>query len=131
MIKIDKDEYRKMFIVGRSRKDIRRTYEKAWESKNFEIGNYWKRANYFWAFQVASYAGYFPVLGSDFYVDNPQVLYSVVAIGIITSLAWVLINIGSKTWQRHWENQVDMLEDSITGLYIKYQLPNRHFRSQK
>ncbi|MCH8170894.1 MAG: hypothetical protein IIB07_07150, partial [Bacteroidetes bacterium] len=55
MIKIDKDEYRKMFIVGRSRKDIRRTYEKAWESKNFEIGNYWKRANYFWAFQVASF----------------------------------------------------------------------------
>jgi len=117
--KISLDDYKKLFIENRSDKDIQETYNKAWESKNFEIANYWKRANYFWAFQVASFAGYFAVLNSDSYSDNPEVLYCVICIGFITSLAWVLINKGSKTWQRNWETHVNLLEDSITGPLYK------------
>ncbi len=116
---LTESEYKKIFFEGRSKEEIRDTYEKAWESKNFEIQNYWKRSNYFWAFQVASFTGYFAVLSSDFYKSNPQVLYGVIGIGIISSLAWTLLNTGSKTWQRHWENQVDMLEDKITGPLYK------------
>jgi hypothetical protein len=100
-------------------KQLERAYEKAWEAKNFEINNYWKRANYFWAFQVASFAGYFGVLGSDVYVDYPEILYYVICIGFVTSLAWSFINIGSKTWQRHWEIHVDLLEEKITGPLYK------------
>jgi len=33
-------------------------WDKAWEIRNFEIEMYWKRATYFWAFQVAVFAGY-------------------------------------------------------------------------
>lgn len=117
--KISKEEYISKFIDNRTQEQIEATYKKAWDAKNFEIDNYWKRANYFWAFQVASFAGYFTVLGSNAYPKNPQVLFFVICIGIITSQAWVLINIGSKTWQRHWEIHVDLLEDKVTGPLYK------------
>jgi hypothetical protein len=103
MDEMPEDEYNEIFIKGKSPEEIKATYEKAWEAKNFEIEHYWKRANYFWAFQVASFAGYFTVIGSKAYETNPQVLYFVICIGLITSFAWTFINLGSKTWQRHWE----------------------------
>lgn len=108
-------DYREKFEDSK----IKDAYEKAWSSKNFEIENYWKRANYFWAFQVASFAGYFAVFNSNFYSKNTEVLYCVVCIGLITAIAWTLINKGSKSWQRNWENHVDMLEDKVTGPLYK------------
>lgn len=108
-------EYRQKFDKSMTKE----AYEKAWSAKNFEIENYWKRANYFWAFQVASFAGYFAVFNSGFYSKNTEVLYCVVCIGFITSVAWNLINKGSKSWQRNWENHVDMLEDDVTGPLYK------------
>lgn len=128
---VSEDEYLNTFIRNRSKEEIEASYNKAWEAKNFEIENYWKRAAYFWAFQVASFAGYFTVLGSLAYSKNPQVLYFVICIGFITSLAWALINKGSKTWQRHWEKHVDMLEDQITGPLYKIVTTNRTYSVSK
>ena len=91
----------------------------AWSAKNFEIDNYWRRATYFWAFQVASFAGYFAVFSSSFYEENTEVLYCVVCIGFVTAFAGALSNNGSKSWQRNWENHVDMLEDKVTGPLYK------------
>ncbi|KKL98888.1 hypothetical protein LCGC14_1819930 [marine sediment metagenome] len=120
MVKMSEDEYRDVFIKDKTSEQIKVTYDKAWEAKNFEIELYWKIANYFWAFQIASFAGYFTIIGSDAYTLNPQVLYFIVCIGFITGLAWVFTNKGSKTWQRHWEIHVDMLEDNITGPLYKF-----------
>lgn len=119
MEQMSEEEYIEIFIKGRKKEDIEVTYRKAWEAKNFEIEHYWKRANYFWAFQVASFAGYFTFISSKGYEKNPQVLYFIVCIGFITCLAWTFINQGSKTWQRHWEIHVDMLENEITGPLYK------------
>lgn len=119
MEQMSEEEYLNIFIKGRSKTDIETTYDKAWEAKNFEIEHYWKRANYFWAFQVASFAGYFSVLNSKNYINNPEILFFVICIGIITSFAWTFTNKGSKTWQRHWEIHVDMLENNITGPLYK------------
>ena len=119
MEEMTEQDYIKLFITGRSKEEIETTYNKAWDAKNFEIEHYWKRANYFWAFQIASFAGYFTVIGSKAYLENPQVLYFVVCIGLITGLAWTFTNKGSKTWQRHWEIHVDMLENNITGPLYK------------
>lgn len=100
-----------------------KAYEKAWDARKFEIDNYWKRTTYFWAFQITSFTGYLAVLNSSSYNQepskNPQVLYLIISIGIITSLSWSLINIGSKFWQRHWEKYLDVLEDKITGPLYK------------
>lgn len=119
MEKMSEAEYLDIFIKGRTKEQIETTYKKAWEARNFEIEHYWKRANYCWAFQVASFAGYFSVLASKASIDNPQVVYFIVCIGFITALAWTFTNKGSKTWQRHWEIHVDMLENEITGPLYK------------
>lgn len=128
---ISEEEYLKIFVKGRKKEEIEKSYQKAWEAKNFEIENYWKRANYFWAFQVAAFAGYFAVLGSDAYTKSPQVLYFVICIGLVTSCAWTFINKGSKTWQRHWEIHVDMLENEITGPLYKIVTTQKTFSVSK
>lgn len=128
---IDNKEYFNIFIKGRKREEIESSYQKAWEAKNFEIENYWKRTNYFWAFQVASFAGYFAILGSDAYSESPQVLFFIICIGLVTSFAWTFINRGSKTWQRHWEAHVDMLEDNITGPLYKTVTAQKTFSVSK
>ncbi len=132
---LTEEQYKKKFIIGRSKEDIKTSYNKAWEAKNFEIELYWKRATYFWAFQVASFAGYFTVLNSSDYQTplprHPENLYFVISIGYITALAWALINQGSKTWQRHWEIHVDMLEDTITGPLYKIVTTKKTFSVSK
>jgi hypothetical protein len=116
---ISDQDYIDIFIKNKTEDQIKFIYQQAWAAKNFEIELYWKRAQYFWAFQIAAFAGYFGVLNSDDYSleipKNPEILFFVVCIGFITALAWNFINQGSKTWQRHWENHVDMLEKYITG----------------
>lgn len=119
MPRMKKKEYEKTFIKGRSKKDIRETYEKVWSAKNFEIENYWKRANYFWVFQVTTFAGYFTFLASEQYPKHTEILYFVTCIGIIASFAWHFTNKGSKVWQRNWEIHTDMLENYVTGPLYK------------
>ncbi|HLP56853.1 MAG TPA: hypothetical protein VK151_17580 [Fluviicola sp.] len=107
----------------KSETKLHKAYEKAWDARKFEIDNYWKRTTYFWAFQITSFTAYLAVLNSDSYNStppkNPEILYCIISFGFITSLSWVLINIGSKFWQRHWEKQIDMLEDQVTGPLYK------------
>ncbi|MBI0400395.1 RipA family octameric membrane protein [Cyclobacterium marinum] len=124
-------DYVNKFITNADDVKIKKAYEMAWEAKNFEIENYWKRANYFWAFQVASFAGYFSFLGSISYSNHPQALFAIISIGILTAFAWALINKGSKTWQRHWEIHVDMLEEKVTGPLYKVVTTDRTFSVSK
>ncbi|CAL2062071.1 hypothetical protein [Tenacibaculum sp. 190524A05c] len=84
MVKISENEYIDIFIRGKTPEQIKATYDKAWETKNFEIELYWKRTNYFWVFQIASFTGYFTIIGTDAYTLNPQILYLIVCIGFIT-----------------------------------------------
>ncbi|WP_455323394.1 RipA family octameric membrane protein [Flavobacterium piscinae] len=86
-------------------------------------------------FKFAAFAGYFGVLNSNNYTadipKHPEVLFFVVCIGLITSLAWALINQGSKVWQRHWEIHVDMLEEKITGPLYKIATTSKTFSVSK
>lgn len=101
----------------------KRAFEKAWEIRNFEIELYWKRATYFWAFIATTFVGYFALVNSDAYSKPDKYhhveVYFVICIGFILSIAWLLTNIGSKAWQRHWEVHVDLLEDQFTGPLYK------------
>lgn len=102
---------------------ISRAYEKAWDARKHEIDNYWKRTTYFWAFQVTSFTAYTLIINSQNYNklprEHPFTLFFSISIGLITAIAWALVNIGSKFWQRHWEKQIDMLEDENTGPLYK------------
>jgi len=90
--------------------------EKAWNIRSFEIELYWKRTNYFWLFQTASFTGYFLIIKQ---IDNLEKSFAIICLGIIFSIGWILINKGSKQWQGHWEAYIDMLEDKYYGPLYK------------
>ncbi|WP_422080110.1 hypothetical protein [Ulvibacterium sp.] len=117
-------------------KDLKQEEQKevfnlAWDSRKFEIELYWKRAVYFWAFQAVALAGYFTILSTNYFDEKLHSLFYVNCLGFITSLGWHLINKGSKSWQRHWEQVVDILEDMVVGKLYKTVTTNKTFSVSK
>ena len=111
-------EYDDLFPLTESRgiKSKReRAFEKAWQVRDFEIKLYWERAKYFWAFIAASFVAYFASLGSSIQIEFKELEFIIICIGYIFSLAWTLVNIGSKNWQKNWESHIDRLEENFTG----------------
>jgi hypothetical protein len=127
-------EYKELLITA-DHEQKKAAYEKAWDSKNFEIENYWKRATYFWTFLVPAFAGYFALINSDNYkkVDPLHHIetFLIICVGLVISVAWALVNQGSKSWQRNWEAHVDLLEDSITGPLYKIVFPIKTYSVSK
>lgn len=120
-----RSEYLKHF-AGRSLTDSRQieALRVALDIRKFEIELYWKRAAYFWTFIAATLAGYF-LLQQRTTNDSFDSLYVVTCLGFTFSLAWYFVNRGSKSWQRNWEAQVDLLEDEIMGPLYKSEI-NRY-----
>ncbi|MAD17987.1 MAG: hypothetical protein CL579_18285 [Alteromonadaceae bacterium] len=116
-------------------KKAERAFEKAWATRNFEIDMYWKRATYFWAFIASTFVGYFALVSSENYTKydrfNHVEVYFLICIGFVLSLAWHFTNIGSKSWQRHWEVHVDLLEDAFTGPLYKTVHPHQTYSVSK
>ena len=117
-------------------KDLKQEEQKeifnlAWDSRKFEIELYWKRAVYFWAFQAVTLVGYFTILSTNYFDEKLHSLFYVNCLGFITSLGWHLINKGSKSWQRHWEQIVDILEDMVVGKLYKTVTTNKTFSVSK
>jgi hypothetical protein len=131
---LSETEYKNALLTS-NQEQRKAAYEKAWESRKFEIENYWKRATYFWTFLVPAFAGYFAVINSASYKEfdslNHVELYLIICIGFLISIAWALVNKGSKSWQRHWEIHVDLLEDTITGPLYKIIHPTKTYSVSK
>ena len=90
----------------------------ALDIRKFEIELYWKRATYFWAFIAAAFAGYaLTYKTAADYEPWLSLLFS--ALGLLFSVAWYLVNRGSKFWQNNWERHVDLLEDMTLGPLYK------------
>lgn len=90
----------------------------ALDIRKFEIELYWKRATYFWTFIGAALAGYalvYQTAGGD----NSWLLLVLSSLGLLFSVAWYLVNRGSKFWQNNWERHVDLLEDQVVGPLYK------------
>lgn len=91
---------------------------RAHELRKFEIENYWKRATYFWAFQLVA----FTLLGLIWPQTigpkgplQPSALMIPAGLGSITALVGLLTAKGSKFWQENWEAHVDALEGDVEG----------------
>lgn len=131
---LTKDQY-VTELVNIDEKKAERAFERALTMRDFEIEMYWKRANYFWAFIASAFAGYFALISSDKYsvpeeFDHVEV-YFLICIGFVLSVAWILTNKGSKSWQRHWEVHVDLLEDKFTGPLYKTVHPTKTYSVSK
>lgn len=90
----------------------------ALDIRKFEIELYWKRATYFWTFIGAALAGYALVYKTSG-GDNSWLRLIFSSLGLLFSVAWYLVNRGSKFWQDNWERHVDLLEDQVVGPLYK------------
>jgi hypothetical protein len=95
--------------------------ERAHKLRTFEIEHYWKRATYFWGFQVAIFAAFGLVWKEQ---GNATTEWSPLAaalggLGFLTAIANVLSARGSRFWQENWEKHIDMLEDKAEGRLYK------------
>ncbi len=89
--------------------------DRAHELRKFEIEHYWKRAQYFWGFQVAIFAA-FGLLWKETTTSPWQPLaFALTALGLLTAIANTLSAAGSKFWQKNWEYHIDLLEDRVEG----------------
>jgi hypothetical protein len=102
--------------------------------RKYEIELYWRRTTYFWAFIAVTYAacgtlavttvkeahdaGAFDTPISSKFVAN-GLIWVVACFGLFLSVAWHLVNKGSKYWQENWENHLDLLENSYQGPLYK------------
>jgi len=100
-----------------NRKKLEMAYNRAWETRNFEIERYWQRTAYFWGFIVLIFGGYISIItrSNDNGYINTYLSFYLIALGLLFSIGWLLVIIGSKTWQQNWENHIDMLESFISG----------------
>lgn len=126
---MDKDEYKKETNLNFEAllkngvlqtlyyQKIAKALEIAWHTRDFEIKRYWQRATYYWAFITSIFIAYVHVLNSsNLFVHHNLVLFLVILIGCVFSLAWVLTNISSKFWQNNWEYHINFLESEISGI---------------
>ncbi|MBB2151701.1 RipA family octameric membrane protein [Pedobacter gandavensis] len=105
----------------KNKKILEKAYTKAWENRNFEIDKFWTRAAYFWGFIVLIFGGYITLLTNEHSnraLDIHLDLY-LISLGMLFSVAWYLVILGSKSWQRNWEAHIDFLEDFISGPIYK------------
>lgn len=121
-------------------KKLRQAYKMAAEVRKFEIGLFWKRATFFWAFIVAVYTAYFNVLVKVYpavkseqppYQHGTAPLLVLSALGLFFCFSWLLSSYGSKHWQENWENHLDLLEDSVTGPLYKIYEAGKAFSETK
>ncbi len=78
--------------------------------RNAEIELFWKRSSYYWVFVAAALVAY-GVMGKS----NHTLGLLISCFGLMSSLAWMLGNIGSKWWQENWEQKLNAISPEIVG----------------
>jgi len=91
-----------------------KAFETALATRNLEIGLFWQRSLFFWGFIGAAFVGHAALRKSE---SNLSLVLA--CFGLVCSVAWSLVNRGSKYWQESWEAKVDRLEDKVTGPLFK------------
>lgn len=113
------EEYRKDFRLDVPDSELTtKAFEVALDTRKFEIGLYWQRTAYFWALIAAAFAGFFAVLSTSV-TEKSFYAFSIACVGFVFSVAWFLVNRGSKFWQENWENHVDVLSENVAGPIFK------------
>ena len=107
---------------------IREALTIAHDIRKFEIELYWRRALYFWGFNIAIFAGIGVLMEPDCCGDGPLSQITAIGLsllGLFISIAWFFMSRGAKAWQENWEQHVLFLEDHVTGGLLKTWLGNQ------
>jgi hypothetical protein len=142
---LSKPEYYKRFKIelnsqtlvyeAKDEKLLEKAYTKAWENRDFEIDKFWTRAAYFWGFIVLIFGGYITILTGEHTTKalNMHLDLFLLLLGLLFSISWYLVILGSKCWQRNWEAHIDHLENFVSGPLYKtiYFSGNRFYSVSK
>lgn len=99
---------RRQPLSDKERDEIEKKYRIAIDTRNFEIGLFWRRSIFFWGFIGAAFVAY-----AAFHNARSDVSFVIAGFGVICSLAWTLLNRGSKYWQEAWEQKVSRFEKKL------------------
>ncbi len=133
------DEYLSLFPDDKESNSERKRFQalkEAQEIRKFEINLYWKRTGFFWAFITVIYTALFHVLCKYIECSYTYDLFipaisALSGLGFFFSIAWHMVNKGSKFWQKNWETHVSLLERSEIGpLYDVYLNPKGTMRER-
>ena len=100
---------------------IKRAASAALDARKHEIDLFWTRSLFFWGFISVAAAAYGFLASAAPATDRPLetrgaiLRLSVVSFGLVCSIAWTLVNRGSKFWQDSWEKNVGSFEDHYFG----------------
>ncbi|MGH9552856.1 MAG: hypothetical protein ACRD3W_25980 [Terriglobales bacterium] len=83
------------------------------DTRNLEIDLFWKRSLFFWGFIASAFVGFATLRNS-----SQDLAIIIACFGTVCSVAWSLLNRGSKYWQESWETKVEESEKSITGNFF-------------
>lgn len=119
-----KREYFKALGIPRDMEAHKHALDTAHRIREFEIQMYWKRALYFWGFQVVLFATVGNIVSGLSITTNAFQyigLLMLSILGLVLSIFWLLMTKGAKFWHDNWERHVDLLEDNVVGsLYKTY-----------
>jgi hypothetical protein len=104
-----------------NKEKLEKAFNKAWETRDFEINKFWTRSAYFGGFISAIFIGYTSIITGDSNGEAIKMhidLY-LILLGMLFSTAWLLAIKGSKSWQENWEAHIEKLEDYVTGPLYK------------
>jgi hypothetical protein len=88
-------------------------YKTALETRNFEIKLFWQRSNYFLVLNTAIGTGFFAIRSRDF-------AFLLGSLGLVASILWLCVNLGSKFWQSRWEQQVEDQEKLLSPAFDRF-----------
>lgn len=105
-------------------RDLRqeKRFEVVIEARKLEIELFGRRSLFFWGFMASAFVGY-----ATLYKIGSGLSLIIACFGLVCSVAWTLVNRGSKYWQENWEAKVDKVEDNVTGPLFKVALCLWHF----
>lgn len=108
-------------LILRDRDKLEKAFNRVWENRDFEINKFWSRAAYFWGFIALVFGAYITLYSNNKFalIKDPYMELYIICIGILSSIAWIYVILGSKRWQTNWEAHIDKLENYVTGPIYK------------
>lgn len=85
-------------------------YKMLFDTRNLEINLFWQRSNYFLVLNTGVAFGFFNSA-------KPQFAIVFAGLGLVASLLWLWVCLGSKYWQARWEHRLHEFEkEYLPGL---------------
>lgn len=111
---------------------LERALDRAYDIRKFEADQYWKRAQYFWAFIVSIYGLYFLLFSRDFPVEltlyKEGLLTVVSVLGAFLCLMWLFANRASEFYYKNWENHICCIEKALGRSLYNVIIADKHIK---